>query len=74
MLNLQNQINNYMFLKNSEKIFITVSIGISYLNEENESLSGLSKAADIALYKVKNNGRNKVEIQKKINNVKAFIY
>ncbi|MFA6709665.1 MAG: GGDEF domain-containing protein [Fusobacterium sp.] len=65
MIDLQNKINHYTFIVNGEKIFISVSVGISYLNEENKTLDGLNKASDIALYKGKNNGRNRIEVQKK---------
>ncbi|MFK4784782.1 diguanylate cyclase [Fusobacterium sp. MFO224] len=65
ILNLQNKINEFTFKINDEKINITVSVGISYLNDESDELSTLSKGADIALYDVKNGGRNKIKIQKK---------
>ena len=65
MIDLQNKINHYAFIVNGKKIFISVSVGISYLNEENKTLDGLNKASDIALYKGKNNGRNRIEVQKK---------
>lgn len=42
---------------------LTISIGIVYLNEMGiETYSDLMKAADNALYKAKNNGRNRCEI------------
>lgn len=65
MIDLQNKINHHAFIVNGKKIFISVSVGISYLNEENKTLDGLNKASDIALYKGKNNGRNRIEVQKK---------
>jgi len=64
MIDLQNKINHHAFIVNGKKIFISVSVGISYLNEENKTLDGLNKASDIALYKGKNNGRNRIEVQK----------
>ena len=65
MIDLQNKINHHAFIVNGEKIFISVSVGISYLNETNKTLDELNKASDIALYKGKNNGRNRIEVQKK---------
>jgi len=65
MIDLQNKINRHAFIVNGEKIFISVSVGISYLNETNKTLDELNKASDIALYKGKNNGRNRIEVQKK---------
>jgi len=41
-------------------IKVTVSIGLSYLSDENENIHTLLKRADTALYEAKNNGRNQV--------------
>jgi len=41
---------------------ITISIGVALFPDNNESIDGLIKAADTALYKAKETGRNKVVI------------
>lgn len=65
MSDLQKKINEYVFVVNDKNINITVSVGISFLKAYDKNLSELAKGADIALYRVKNSGRNKIEIQKK---------
>jgi two-component system cell cycle response regulator len=40
----------------------TVSIGVSSLHPDGDSVEGLLKRADEALYEAKNNGRNKVKV------------
>ncbi len=47
-----------------EKITATVSIGVSFYPEETESLREAIKYADIALYKAKKSGRNRVVLFK----------
>jgi diguanylate cyclase (GGDEF)-like protein/PAS domain S-box-containing protein len=42
------------------KIKLTISIGIAFLENTNNNLKALVKAADIALYRAKASGRNKV--------------
>lgn len=46
---------------NGQSINITVSIGVSDY-EESESENSFLKRVDKALYKAKNNGRNRVEV------------
>lgn len=65
MLSLQRKINKHIFIVDDKNINITVSVGISYLKKDDKNLSELAKGADIALYRVKNSGRNKIEVQKK---------
>ena len=57
-LEIENMILN---LNNIKELKITVSIGVSEFNHKNdESIEGIIKRADIALYKAKDSGRNKV--------------
>jgi len=59
---IRNTINNHHFYfdKNSPPIKVTVSIGISSLKDEKQSIKTLMIQADKALYTAKNNGRNQV--------------
>lgn len=59
---IRNTINHHHFYFNKEAapINITVSIGISSLNDDKKSVKELMSQADNALYTAKNNGRNQV--------------
>ena len=48
--------------KNGTLIKFTVSIGVTTMNEESNTLVGLLKNADKALYMAKEKGRNRVEL------------
>ena len=50
------------FVYNITSINITVSMGISELNKENNSIADLYKESDKKLYEAKRNGRNRVVI------------
>lgn len=52
--------------KNIEITNITISIGLAVYPENGHDPESLIKAADIALYYAKNNGRNRIEIYDKI--------
>lgn len=47
---------------------ITASIGVTCFNNADQSLADVIKRADIALYRAKNNGRNRVETEAPQNN------
>jgi diguanylate cyclase (GGDEF)-like protein len=53
------------FEYNGQKIPVTVSLGIAELENHCQSLDDLINCADDALYKSKNNGRNRTTIYKK---------
>jgi len=58
---LRDQIENtFIELDNGEKINVTVSIGVSSLNHENQSASELLMLADERMYAAKQSGRNRV--------------
>ena len=45
-----------------ENIYVTVSMGICTANAKHTNFEELIKSADIAMYKAKTNGRNRIEI------------
>jgi diguanylate cyclase (GGDEF)-like protein len=45
-----------------KSIFVTVSIGISTLNNKHNNFEQLINDADMAMYKAKTNGRNRIEV------------
>lgn len=46
--------------KTSKQVYITVSIGVSQKNEKYKTTDSVMKSADIALYRAKKKGRNRV--------------
>ncbi len=59
---LRKSISEYPFSYNGTKIKITVSIGVSEVNKQTESVHQLFENADKALYKAKENGRNQISL------------
>lgn len=57
---VRSTVEDSVFSHNSVPIKITLSIGISELNENNCSIEDLYKQADEQLYRAKENGRNRV--------------
>jgi diguanylate cyclase len=58
---IRSEIENYSFISlNKETIKITVSIGVSAFPETTKNAEDLTEQADIALYKAKRDGRNRV--------------
>jgi diguanylate cyclase (GGDEF)-like protein len=57
---LQSVVKEYPFQTDAGPISITVSIGIAEFNEQVKGLSTLIHNADMALYKAKSSGRNRV--------------
>ncbi|MTI65844.1 MAG: diguanylate cyclase [Firmicutes bacterium] len=57
---IRNKISNMEINNEEEKIFITISIGVSTLKDETK-INDLINKADKALYDAKNNGRNQVK-------------
>jgi len=47
---------------NPHKINVTISIGMAKMSEQDKDFDSLLKRADIALYKAKENGRNRLEL------------
>ena len=59
---LRKSISEYPFSYNGTKIKVTVSIGVSEVNKQTESVHQLFENADKALYKAKENGRNQISL------------
>ncbi|MBN1698594.1 MAG: GGDEF domain-containing protein [Spirochaetales bacterium] len=58
---IHSRINNLEFLDSDKKNFsITVSIGISEFNTNDENIEAIIKRADDALYYAKNHGKNRI--------------
>lgn len=57
---LRENIAKEEMLLNDKLVKLTVSIGLSYLNNEDTSIHTLLKRADLALYEAKEGGRNQV--------------
>ena len=63
---IKNAIENLgVKLPDNSCVKITASIGLTCTSEDRESFDALYKSADQALYKAKNNGRNKVVVAEK---------
>ena len=54
--------NHIFYIKDSLRVKITVSIGVSSFPETIDNMKSLVPQADRALYKAKENGRNRVEV------------
>lgn len=63
---LINNINEITYEKNEDSISATISMGVSYFNENDKSFEDVIKRADIALYKAKSEGKNKIVLSKEI--------
>jgi diguanylate cyclase (GGDEF)-like protein len=57
---LRENISKEKIVLNNKDVYITVSIGLSYLNHADKTIHTLIKRADTALYEAKENGRNQV--------------
>jgi len=64
---IANRIRENISKVNFDEFSITVSIGVSQLNEHITSSKDLISYADKALYKAKHNGKNRIEIYEKNN-------
>lgn len=60
MLRLQRELTKQFFLHDNRKVLITFSAGVAQLGQE-ESQADLLRRADVAMYKAKSAGRNRVE-------------
>lgn len=59
---IQHSLANHGIKFDEKEICITVSIGISTVNDKHDNFEQLIKDADMAMYKAKTNGRNRIEI------------
>jgi len=53
--------NLIIYLKNKIKLKFTISIGLSEIDYKDKNIESSIRRADIALYKAKNSGRNKIK-------------
>lgn len=59
---IRSAIANHSFTYEGKKINVTISLGISNVEDKYNEMTDLYKAADQALYKSKNNGKNQVSV------------
>jgi len=59
---IRKHIENSTYIDEKYSINITVSIGVTHLNESDTLLRTIVQRADEALYRAKENGRNRVEV------------
>ncbi len=57
---LRKNIARHEILLNNDIVNVTVSIGLSYIHNEDKNIHSLLKRADTALYEAKDSGRNQV--------------
>jgi diguanylate cyclase (GGDEF)-like protein len=62
-----------IFLKNGEKINVTISIGVNLDTERTKNLEDAIKVADTLLYEAKRKGRNRIEVYDEKQHVKEII-
>ncbi|MEB8431127.1 EAL domain-containing protein [Cocleimonas sp. KMM 6892] len=55
-------VKNYHFVKDEHAFDIGASIGVVAINKDSQSVDQLMRAADLACYMAKDNGRNRVQI------------
>ncbi|HKI81349.1 MAG TPA: diguanylate cyclase, partial [Pseudodesulfovibrio sp.] len=59
---LRRRVEQYEVRTHDQIITFTISIGVTALAPEDESIEGLLKRADDALYQAKRSGRNRVMV------------
>ncbi|QTF94253.1 EAL domain-containing protein [Halomonas sp. BM-2019] len=52
------------FIVREHSLFVSASIGLAFFPDDGHDASALTKAADTAMYRAKENGRNRVEVFK----------
>ena len=57
---LKNLVEEYILVIDNQEIRITISIGLSTLDEKNQTYNQLLKIADTNLYEAKSKGRNTI--------------
>lgn len=61
---LREKVEEYKFIHEGEIITLTVSIGLTKLEESDQTSKDLIYRADLALYRAKDKGRNRIEVEK----------
>lgn len=59
---IQHSLSKHCLAIEGKEVCITLSIGVSMLNERHKNLDQLINDADKAMYKAKENGRNRIEV------------
>ena len=59
---IQNSLEKHSVLIDEEEVRVTLSIGVSVLNQQHKTLDQLINDADKAMYLAKKNGRNRIEV------------
>lgn len=59
---LRQVVNNFRFIWEERQFAVGVSIGVTIINAQTESLAEVMSAADIACYAAKEGGRNRIEV------------
>jgi diguanylate cyclase (GGDEF)-like protein len=57
-IKLKNLVENHILILDNQEIKITISMGLSTLDDKNKTYAQLLKVADTNLYEAKHNGRN----------------
>lgn len=67
---IQHSLASHSIKFEDKEISVTVSIGISSVNQQHNNFEELIKDADLAMYKAKKNGRNRIEV---LNNTDTIV-
>ncbi|MBA6341427.1 diguanylate cyclase [Colwellia sp. MB02u-10] len=59
---IQHALADHGIAYEGKNVFVTVSIGISTVNDQHIDFENLIKDADLAMYQAKENGRNRIEV------------
>ncbi|MBU3951093.1 MAG: diguanylate cyclase, partial [Proteobacteria bacterium] len=59
---IRQTIEKIEFLYKNEKVRVTVSIGVTQVEEGDKTHTQIFERADMAVYKAKENGRNQVSV------------
>ncbi|MCD8512506.1 MAG: GGDEF domain-containing protein [Nitrincola sp.] len=60
-IRILNEMNRH-FMVHGRKVFVSASIGAAFYPQDAEDSSGLIKAADTAMYRAKEDGRNRLQL------------
>lgn len=59
---IREAIQESIFEHNGTMLSITVSVGVAYFSKNNDTQDTIIKKADLALYRAKKNGKNRIEV------------
>jgi diguanylate cyclase (GGDEF)-like protein len=58
---IRRKVEGHTFEFEGQKMRVTISVGVASMSQDTRNISELLKLSDMAMYKAKNGGRNKVE-------------